>query len=109
MALSQVFSPLSGGAGISITCNTSSSTRSALPTNIAVAQAICVTNVGVNYAFLVWGNSTIDATVAGLAISPGDQLILALGYGSGSSSPTHAAAISIDGATTLQISVGGLA
>lgn len=102
------FTPLNGGAGVSIACNTSTSTRAALPSPPAgvVANAIKVANIGVNYAALALGDGTVAATLAYQQIAPGAAAEIELPYAGGSGAPTYAAAISLDGATTLQITLG---
>jgi hypothetical protein len=106
MPLPTDFTPLNGASGVSIACNTSSSTRGTLPSVESVANAMVVTNTGVNYAFFAMGDSTVSATTAALAISPGDQIILTIPYAGTSRSPTHVAAISTNDVTTLQVTLG---
>lgn len=109
MPLPTNFTPLNNGAGVSVSCNTSSSTRGTLPTiSGAVADAMCVTNTGVNYAFFAMGDSTVTATTAALAISPGDQIVLSIPYAGGAGAPTHVAGISTNDVTTLQVTLGTL-
>lgn len=108
--MSNNFTPLNGGAGVTIVCNTSTSTRSALPVAPAgvVATAVCVNNIGLNYAFFALGGSGVTASTAYTAIAPGASPNIELQFAGGSGAPTYGAAISIGGATTLQITLGVL-
>lgn len=108
MPLPSNFMILNGGEGVSLSCNTSSSTRAALvaPTDGLIPNAVAVTNTGVYYAHVGIGDSTIEATTAYQAISPGDQVPISFPFAGGSGAPTHVAGISIDGSTTIQVTLG---
>jgi hypothetical protein len=110
MPLPSNFMPINGGAGVSVPCNTSSSTRVALPTpeDSLIPNAIAVSNTGVFYAHAGLGDSTLQATTAYQAISPGDQIAFPFPFAGGSGAPTYVAGISIDGSTTLQVTLGVL-
>lgn len=110
--MSKVFTPLNGGAGITIACNTSTSTRAALPAldPPAVATAVAVSNTGVNYAYLALGEDDVTATTACQVVVPGaPPLILGIAYAGGTRAPNYVAGISSGGATTLQITLGSIA
>lgn len=102
------FTPLNGGIGISLACITASSTRAVLPVapDGVVANAVRVNNIGVNYAFVALGKSTIDGTTACTAIAPGASPNIEFQFAGGSGAPTHIGGISIGGNTTLQITLG---
>lgn len=102
------FTPLNGGAGVSIACNTSNSTRAALPLPPlgVVANAVQVNNIGVNYGTLALGDATVAATTSYQPIAPGAAPVLELPYAGGSGAPTYAAGLAIGGNTTLVITLG---
>lgn len=106
--MSDSFTPLNGGKGVTIACNTSSSSSVALPiaANNVVANSVRVNNTGVNYAFFALGDGTAAADLSYAAISPGDDPVFKFQFAGGSGAPTHGAAISFGGPTNLQITLG---
>lgn len=101
------FAPLNGGGGTTVSCNTSTSTRAALPTLTGQQPTVfLVVNTGVNYGSFALGDSTIVATTSYTTLAPGDDIEVAIQFAGSEGAPTHIAGISTGGNTTLQITLG---
>lgn len=102
----QIFTPEDGGAGVFLTCTTSSS-RAAFP-NPSNGSIYCVNNLGLDNVFLALGRSDIVATTAYMSFPPGLTYIGIPHAGSRTGAPTHVAGITQTGSVDVQISLGTL-
>ncbi len=98
------FQPSGGGLGISLTCTTSSgSSRTAL---VGTGNTFVIANIGDAWGHIAFGNSSVTATTACMAIPPGTCITISLNDPKDSAEWTYAAGITTAGTTTLQITRG---
>lgn len=98
MANTNVFAPNPQGT---VSRTVSSSSASVQLNGVGDGATILVTNIGSEIAYIEFGNSTITATAAtGVPILAGSQIPLNVGQ------PTHVAAITASGTTTLKFTTG---
>lgn len=98
------FEPSGGGLGVSLACTTSSgsSSRAAL---VGSGNAFVISNTGIEWGNVAFGDSSVVATTAYMAIPPGTSVTISV------NAPrevewTHVAGITAIGTTTIQISRG---
>lgn len=98
------FEPSGGGLGVSLSCTTSSGTssRTALA---GTGNTFVISNTGNEWGHVAFGDSSVVATTAYMAIPPGASVTVSV------NAPrevewTHVAGITASGTTTIQISRG---
>lgn len=96
------FESTNGGLGVSLACTTTSGTssRTAL---VGIGNTVMLTNTGSVTAYVAFGTSSVVATTAYYPVLPGSKEILSL---SDETAPTHVAAITDSGTTTLLVHKG---
>lgn len=100
------FEPSGGGLGVSLSCTTTSGTssRTAL---VGTGNTFVISNTGEVWGFVAFGDSSIAATTAYMAIPPGASVTISLvAPDRGATEWTHVAGITASGTTTIQISRG---
>lgn len=98
------FEPFGSGQGASITCS-SSSTRTALVGTTSQVNCALICNTGAVWAFVLLGDSSVNATTANMAIPPGACSLISLST-QGQAVPTHIAGVTASGTATLQVTLG---
>lgn len=98
------FEPSGGGLGVSLALTTTSgvSSRTAL---VGTGNSFVISNTGNDWAHIAFGDSSIVATTACMAIPPGASVTISLN-GPRETEWTHVAGITASGTTTIQISRG---
>jgi len=98
------FQPAGGGLGVSLACTTSSGTssRTAL---VGAGNTFVICNTGSVWGHVAFGNSSVVATTAWMAIPPGTTVTISLNDPK-ETEWTHVAGITAAGSTTIQISRG---
>lgn len=100
-----LFVPQNGGLGASLAC-TAASSRVAFPSPTE-GSVFCINNLGTDYVYLAFGDSSVVATTSHLAFPPGLSY-MAIPNARGGGAPTYFAGITGGAAITVQISAGGL-
>ena len=96
--------PYNGGQGATIAVTTASSRVALVGASANVAYAnIC--NITSTWAFVQFGDATVTATTASMAVPPNACLLVAL-TSVNAAFPTNMAAITSSGTTTLQVTMG---
>ncbi len=100
------FELLNGGLGVPLSLTTTSGTSSRMALPEGGSEQMLVSNVGPYTAFLRFGNSSVEATTACVAIFPGIPYTLTLGEDESADMPTHVAGITLTGTAFVQICRG---
>ena len=98
------FNPVGGGTGLALSASNVSS-RGALVGASSNAPYAQVCNQGTVWVFVQFGDSTVVATTASMAVPPGACALVTITPASGAF-PTHMAAITGAGTAELQVSMG---
>lgn len=101
------FEPYNGGLGSSLACS-SVSASTILQGSFSAAENVnvaVVVNTGSVFAFVRFGDASVVATTACMAVPPGASVTCSL-FGSGQATPQYMAGITASSTATLQVTTG---
>lgn len=105
VSTSYPFNAYNGGDGVTMTATTASSSVALVGASTSAPFAF-VCNQGTGWIFIKFGDSTVTASTASMAVPPGACSLVTITIVGSNAFPTHMAAVTATGSANVQVTMG---